>query len=64
MSYGIHIANVALDRMDTLQNARPQTRQARPGVAEDTDDSTTANEAAYEVQPKEAETSRDKNPSA
>jgi hypothetical protein len=50
--------------MDTLQNARPQTRQARPGVAEDTDDSTTANEAAYEVQPKEAETSRDKNPSA
>jgi hypothetical protein len=63
LSYGIRIANVALYAMNALQSARLETRHARPGVGEDADHSATANEVAYEIQPKEAETSSDKNSS-
>jgi hypothetical protein len=35
--------------MNALQNARLDTRHARPGVGEDADHSTTANEVGYEI---------------
>src|SRR5712691_5017933 len=49
LSYGIRIANVALYTMNALQNARLETRHARPGVGEYADHSTPANEVAYEI---------------